>query len=139
MNNKTFVAVAVLSALAVPGTAAAQTTGETAGEIEYQQACASCHGQAGKGDGPVSEYLSVRVPNLTGISARNDGMFPYRDLMLMIDGRNAERQIGAHGIAMPVWGDRFMLDSNHENPVENEINTLGRISSLVNYLYSIQE
>lgn len=136
MRKRTLVALAALSALALPGTAAAQMT---AGETEYQQACAACHGASGKGDGPVSTYLSVTVPNLTKITARNDGAFPYRELMEMVDGRNADRQIGAHGMAMPVWGDRFMLDSGHDNPVENEINTLGRIASLVNYLYRIQE
>ena len=34
---------------------------------------------------------------------------------------------------------RVMLDSGSANPVENEINTLGRISSLVDYIYSLQE
>ena len=130
-------ATALLGALvlALPGAAAAQT----AGEIEYAQACAACHGAGGKGDGPVAQYMSVPVPDLTRIAARRDGDFPYRELMEMIDGRNAERQPGPHGTAMPVWGDRFMLDSGNPEPVHNEINTLGRISSLVNYLYAIQE
>lgn len=136
MKSKTIMALFAVSVFAIPGTATAQMT---AGQIEYEQACASCHGASGKGDGPVSTYLNVPVPNLTKIGANNNGVFPYQDLMEMIDGRNAERQIGAHGITMPVWGDRFMLDSGHANPIENEINTLGRISSLVNYVYSLQE
>ncbi|MCI5074277.1 c-type cytochrome [Oricola sp.] len=136
MNKKTTLALIAISAFALPGTAAAQMT---AGEIEFQQACAACHGQSGHGDGPVAAYMSVPVPDLTKVSARRDGVFPYQELMDMIDGRNAERQPGPHGTGMPVWGDRFMLDSGHPNPVENEINTLGRISSLVNYIYAIQE
>ena len=136
MKTRTLLALAAVSALAIPGTAAAQMT---AGEIEYQQACAACHGAGGKGNGPVAEFMSVPVTDLTQISARSDGNFPYQGLLEMIDGRNAERQHGPHGTSMPVWGDRFMLDSAHDNPVENEINTLGRISSLVNYIYSIQE
>ena len=136
MKIGTALTLAAASVLAVPGAAAAQTT---AGEIEYQQACAACHGAAGHGDGPVAEYMSVPVPDLTKISERRDGAFPYQELMQMIDGRNAERQPGPHGTSMPVWGDRFMLDSGSANPVENEINTLGRISSLVDYIYSLQE
>jgi mono/diheme cytochrome c family protein len=136
MKFNVFFACVAAAAIAVPGVASAQMT---AGEIEYSQACASCHGASGKGDGPVSTYLSVKVPNLTKITARNGGTFPFQDLMEMIDGRNSERQIGAHGISMPVWGDRFMADSGSADPVENEINTLGRVSSLVYYLYNIQE
>lgn len=136
MHKNTLLALFAVSALALPGTAAAQMT---AGEIEYQQACAACHGAGGLGDGPVAEYMSVPVPDLTKVAARRDGKFPYQELMEMIDGRNAERQPGPHGTSMPVWGDRFMLDSGHADRVENEINTLGRISSLVNYIYSIQQ
>ena len=136
MRTGTLLTLAVASALAVPAAAAAQTT---AGEIEYQQACAACHGAAGQGDGPVADYMSVPVPDLTKIAERRNGAFPYQELMQMIDGRNAERQPGPHGTSMPVWGDRFMLDSGSAYPVENEINTLGRISSLVDYLYSLQQ
>lgn len=136
MRTGTVLTLAVASALAVPAAAAAQTT---AGEIEYQQACAACHGAAGQGDGPVADYMNVPVPDLTKIAERRNGAFPYQELMQMIDGRNAERQPGPHGTSMPVWGDRFMLDSGSAYPVENEINTLGRISSLVDYLYSLQQ
>jgi mono/diheme cytochrome c family protein len=136
MNRKTVLALIAASALAVPGTAAAQMT---AGEIEYQQACAACHGASGHGDGPVAKFMSVPVPDLTKVAARRDGIFPYQELMEMVDGRNAGRSPGPHGTTMPVWGDRFMMDSGSPNPVENEINTLGRISSLINYIYQIQE
>jgi mono/diheme cytochrome c family protein len=136
MKRTIFAALAVTAFVAVPGNAAAQMT---AGEIEYQQACASCHGASGKGDGPVASFMSVGVPDLTQISADNDGKFPFQDLMEMIDGRYADRQPGPHGTTMPVWGDRFMMDSGHEDAVENEINTLGRISSLVYYIYGLQE
>lgn len=136
MTTATRFALAALSVTAFAVPANAQMT---AGEIEYQQACASCHGSSGKGDGPVAAYMSTGVPDLTQISARNDGNFPFQDLIEMIDGRNAERQPGPHGTAMPVWGDRFMLESGAPDKVENEINTLGKMASLVYYLYNIQE
>jgi len=93
----------------------------------------------GNGDGPVAPHMSVPVPDLTRIRADNDGAFPFQDLMEMIDGRLAERQPGPHGTAMPVWGDRFMLDSDGEESVDAEINTLGRMASLVYHIYRIQE
>lgn len=136
MKTATLAAFAMTALFALSGNAAAQGI---AGEIEYTQACAACHGASGKGDGPVAPFMNVPVPDLTQISANNDGNFPFQDLLEMIDGRNAERQPGPHGTAMPVWGDRFMMESGHENPVENEINTLGRVSSLVYYIYSLQE
>ncbi len=136
MKTATFAAFAMTALFALSGNAAAQGI---AGEIEYTQACAACHGASGKGDGPVAPFMNVPVPDLTQIRAKNDGNFPFQDLIEMIDGRNAERQPGPHGTAMPVWGDRFMTESGHENPVENEINTLGRVSSLVYYIYSLQE
>ena len=136
MKREILTVFAVAAAMMVPGIANAQGT---AGEIEYTQACAACHGASGKGDGPVAPFMNVPVPDLTKIRANNDGDFPFQELIEMIDGRNAERQPGPHGTAMPVWGDRFMMESGHEDPVENEINTLGRVSSLVYYIYGLQE
>ena len=136
MNSKHFIALLAAAFVAVPGVASAQMT---AGEIEYQQACASCHGASGKGDGPVSAYMNVKVPDLTKIASSEEGNFPFQKLMEMIDGRNSERQIKAHGSPMPVWGDRFMVESGSADNIQNEINTLGRITSLVYYLERMQE
>lgn len=111
----------------------------TAGQIEYNQACASCHGVSGKGDGPVSAYMSKPVPDLTQIRVRNDGVFPFQDLLEMVDGRLSERQPGPHGTEMPVWGERYAFGSGVDDPVEAEINTLGRMTSLIYYLHNLQE
>lgn len=136
MNYCRLTAITAAAVFAFASSAFAQMP---AGEIEYQQACAACHGTSGKGDGPVAAFMSVEVPDLTKIRARHDGNFPFQQLLEMIDGRYAERQPGPHGTAMPVWGDRFMMESGSPDPVENEINTLGRMSALVYYLYNIQE
>jgi hypothetical protein len=128
MRTGTVLTLAVASALAVPAAAAAQTT---AGEIEYQQACAACHGAAGQGDGPVADYMSVPVPDLTKIAERRNGAFPYQELMQMIDGRNAERSARARTARRcPSGAIASCSTAAVRYPVENEINTLGRISSL---------
>lgn len=136
MTSRITIFAAAFAAIAIPAGAHAQ---DLAGRIEYERACASCHGETAGGDGPVSTFLNVKVPDLTRISARNDGKYPFQDLIEMIDGRDSARQIGAHGISMPVWGDRFMAESGSGNEVENEINTLGRVASLVYYLYGLQQ
>lgn len=129
---KTVFAVGLLSS-------AAHGMEMTAGQVEYMQACASCHGESGKGDGPVSTYMTKPVPDLTQIRVRNDGEFPFQDLLEMVDGRLSERQPGPHGTAMPVWGERFAFGSSVDDPIEAEINTLGRMTSLIYYLHSLQE
>jgi mono/diheme cytochrome c family protein len=42
----------------------------------FQDFCASCHGQDGRGNGPVSRNLRQAVPDLTRLSRRNGGKFP---------------------------------------------------------------
>jgi len=36
-----------------------------AGKQLYMQYCSSCHGIDGRGNGPVSPYLKIKVPDLT--------------------------------------------------------------------------
>jgi mono/diheme cytochrome c family protein len=93
----------------------------------FRTYCASCHGTAGRGDGPTSQYLTVPPANLTALAARNKGMFPADAIHRAIDGRQTVR---AHGnSAMPIWGDAFA-------PAERTATE--RIRDLVTYLESIQ-
>ncbi|MGE5217305.1 MAG: c-type cytochrome [Chloroflexota bacterium] len=78
------------------------------GKALYLQHCSSCHGQEGHGNGPVSRYLSVKVPDLTLIKKRNNGIYPSDGVTAAIDGR---RQIRGHGDRqMPVWGEIFTIE-----------------------------
>jgi len=68
--------------------------------------CASCHGMAGRGDGPVAAALKKKVPDLATLAARRGGQFPGADLEKMIMGETASQ--AAHGNReMPVWGPVF--------------------------------
>ena len=49
-----------------------------AGKIFYMQHCSSCHGQEGHGNGPVSRYLNVKVPDLTLIKKEQQRDLPFR-------------------------------------------------------------
>lgn len=108
-----------------------------AGKMEYDVACAICHGESGKGMGPMAPLLNIEVPDLTGLSAANDGVFPYLDVFLVIDGRSGVR---GHGGAMPVWGQRYSISAQEDFGVYGaEVVTRGRISVLTSYIESLQE
>src|SRR6056297_1601558 len=91
-------------AAALAGLCAGAAAAQPAGEAEYMNSCASCHGTAADGNGPLAELMTVQVPPLNGLSAENDGEFPLQDVIMFIDGRSGIR---GHGYPMPVWGDRF--------------------------------
>ncbi|WP_306151911.1 c-type cytochrome [Roseovarius sp. MMSF_3281] len=116
------------------GTSPAMT--EEAGKSEYMNSCATCHGEMADGAGPLAELMTVPVPSLTDLSARNDGVFPMLRVIHSIDGRPG---IKGHGYPMPVWGKRFQTDIENTGPYGAETIVRGRILSLALYLESIQE
>lgn len=126
--------------LALGLTAGVAQAESTAGAQEFVQACASCHGITGQGDGAVAEYMTVTVPDLTQISARNDGVFPMLEVIHIIDGRTGMR---GHGTNMPVWGNRFedetTLFAGDYRPELAELLVRGRILALAEHLEAIQE
>lgn len=121
--------------LAVVGSVA--NAQESAGQTEFMNSCATCHGESGKGNGPFASLMNVPVPSLTTLSAQNDGKFPFLDTFMTIDGRT---QVAGHGGPMPVWGDRYIADAAGDYGAYGaEVVTRGRILTLVNYLESLQE
>ena len=71
----TMVAMAMLWCLPTSGTAAERQDGKAT----YEQYCASCHGTAGKGDGPVASGLTTRPPDLTQFAKEAGGHFCTAD------------------------------------------------------------
>jgi mono/diheme cytochrome c family protein len=134
-----FVAVAMVSAAADLGTAG-QRTGRTppllvipslAGSDLFHFYCASCHGQGGKGDGPVASALNRRPPDLTTIAKRAGGRFPTDRVVQFVSGDREPSS--AHGSTdMPVWGPIFQaLDP------QDKLNRI-RIENVVSFVESIQ-
>jgi mono/diheme cytochrome c family protein len=116
---------------------AAAALAQDLGEEEYMQACAACHGETGIGDGPLAGLMTVSVPDLTQLSARNDGVFPMLSVIQVIDGRNGVR---AHGYPMPVWGDRFKAEAMPDaGKYGAELIVRGRILSIAYFLEAIQK
>lgn len=130
-------ALAVL--LAAPwaaGSAAAQAV--EIGRAEYLSACAGCHGQDARGDGPLAELMNIATPDLTTLAVQHGGAFPYDALFEVIDGRRAVR---AHGGEMPIWGARYTAQALREGAsIEDAVLlTQGRLFALISYLGTIQQ
>ena len=50
------------------------------GRNEYANQCASCHGAAGKGDGPLQPFLVKPPSDLTTLAQRHGGKLPEQYL-----------------------------------------------------------
>lgn len=101
----------------------------------YQQLCSSCHGVAGKGDGPVASLIKTGVPDLTRLAQRNGGEFPAEDVRRTIDGRWDHRAHGARD--MPVWGWQLYSSVTSDDAGERaRVDSV--IDGLVEYLRGIQ-
>ena len=139
------VGAAVLAAafVAIPSLVYAQAA--DTGKIEYFNSCAVCHGDDGKGDGPLVKSLKIAPTDLTILQRNNNGVFPTGRVYAVIDGRET---IAAHGSRdMPVWGDRFK-EKNSERAelalrfgtsIDAEAFARDRILALIRHLSSLQE
>ena len=102
-----------------------------AGRDSYAQYCSSCHGPAGRGDGPVASALRSRPADLTLLTQRNDGAFPRERVRNFVTG--TERVPAAHGTTeMPIWGPMFRA-------FESDARVRERIENLLTHLESMQQ
>jgi mono/diheme cytochrome c family protein len=92
--------------------------------------CATCHGNSGKGDGPIASVLDTPVGDLTTITQRNGGIFPGERVRAIIVG---EQSVKAHGPReMPIWGPIF-----RENEKKSKSGKL-RLQNVTDYVESLQ-
>jgi mono/diheme cytochrome c family protein len=122
--------IAAGTAAAAAAVAAATTE---SGSGLFTAYCTSCHGPAGKGDGPLARNLRVAPTDLTTIAKQNHGRFDGEKVRRAIDGRGPKEIHG--GSDMPVWGDAFRraTDGYSEAKVKE------RIDALVAHIESLQE
>jgi mono/diheme cytochrome c family protein len=117
-----------------PRVVTAQEVVLTSGQLEYQQYCASCHGRDGKGKGAMADLLRAVPADLTQLTKKHGGQFPFWRVYGTIDGRE---EVMAHGSrTMPVWGAHFLTEAGGQPLDEQRV--IGRILALVYYLESIQ-
>lgn len=105
------------------------------GHTLYQTHCANCHGRDGKGGTTDSLRATVKVPDLTRLAERNNGVFPVGVVYDMISGSEL---LPAHGTRlMPVWGATLQAEPGLTADTASVV-ARGRILSMVAYLATLQ-
>jgi mono/diheme cytochrome c family protein len=105
------------------------------GQRYFVRYCSSCHGVAGRGDGPAASALWSPPADLTRIAQRRGGHFPVADITAYIDGWS---EVLAHGRRdMPVWGERFGEIVGHDMLGEAVVRS--HLQLLIAYLQAIQQ
>jgi hypothetical protein len=136
------IAIAISAAMLIGGYSIGYCQGIEVGKSEYINSCAACHGTGGKGDGPIAASLRRMPVDLTGLSDRNHGVFPFARVYDVIDGRF---EVATHGKReMPVWGEAFQPVSGatqltgfmSKEIVESIVRA--RILALIDYIFSLQ-
>jgi hypothetical protein len=109
---------------------------EVDGALAFAEDCSACHGAGGQGGGPLAQGLDPAPPDLTGIAARNGGVFPRDRVMSVIDGFSR----GAHfSPAMPEFGAGDLGPTVIvEGPDGTGTPIPARLLALADYLESIQ-
>ena len=113
-----------------------------AGDVEegaghFADYCATCHGLEARGDGPMSDLLTIRPSDLTQLSAQNGGTFPLDRVVRRIDGT---MDVAAHGGPMPLFG--LLLQGPSEAilaPDGSEIVAPEAIAMIATWLQTVQE
>lgn len=114
--------------------ASAQVFEQYSGEETFDRFCASCHGVAGRGDGPVAPALPITVPDLSTLRQRQGDDFPEATLRKIIDGREV---VIYHGTRyMPVWGYEFWVEEGADEAAQKSVDII--IDNLIDYIESIQ-
>ncbi|MFD1196694.1 c-type cytochrome [Seohaeicola saemankumensis] len=134
---------AILAITAVGISAGATQADESAlvlGKSTYGALCTVCHGDDAKGTGSVAELFAVKPPDLTTLTKRAGGEFPFADVYQVI---TLGMEAPGHGASeMPIWGDYFKTDALEDRgvkPGDAMYIAVGRVLSLTYYLESIQE
>lgn len=111
------------------------------GRIVYRGHCASCHGSEGRGDGPMAEFLSTQVPDLSALQKNNGGVFPFSRVYATIEA-GGEGSVHAAS-AMPAWSERLVTDALilhgiEIDPARRESFVRGRILAVIDHLAQLQ-
>ena len=107
------------------------------GQSEFVLHCAACHGRGGKGDGYFANLLKSPPTDLTMLSRKNGGVFPFALVFETVDGR---KPVAAHGDRdMPIWGRFFTKESKVAEAADDaEAFARAKILAIVEYVYRLQ-
>ena len=106
------------------------------GAALYRDNCATCHGTAGAGDGPMAAGLPVPPRDLRVLAAANGGIFPTERVMATIYGYGGKDAVAL----MPEFGP--LLDSPEVMwiaPDGREIATPSALVALAEHVQTLQD
>jgi len=122
--------VCLLVVFAAGTSAVSQPTGKN----DFETLCAPCHGTDGTGKG--RDLTEANPPDLTDISLRNGGKFPFEKVYRTVDGRG---MMDSHKrFAMPFWGI-YLQKQGHQFTPQSEAAVKERISEIVRYVETLQK
>lgn len=105
------------------------------GRAFFAQNCASCHGNSGRGNGPISADLTPKPSDLTVLARGNGGTFPTARALSYIWGDPADNHLTR---VMPEFGPA-MADDLVPVEVDGVLTPTPRaLAGLLGYLESIQ-
>ena len=108
------------------------------GKAEYESNCILCHGKNLQG-GAYVDFLKKTPPDLTQLSRKNGGVFPFERVYGVIDGR---QEVTSHGTRdMPIWGKVYQVKAAEhyvDVPYDAEAYVRSRILALIDYLNRMQ-
>ncbi len=110
----------------------AQTRIPIDGAKIFQHQCATCHGADGRGHGPAAATLNRKPANLTLISQRNGGKFPYQRIKETIEGKEPS-WLALGSREMPIYGPIF-----HEVESDQDWGEV-RLDAITKHVESIQQ
>lgn len=132
MTIKAMMFVSCVAVLVASPAVSQEQTPIVDGRDEFVWNCADCHGESGRGDGPLAEIL-IRAPaDLTRISHRNLGVFPAEKIVDIIAGKKSV--VGHQSFEMPKYWERFKQQEGKPGFAAPEV----RIRAIVEYLRQIQ-
>jgi mono/diheme cytochrome c family protein len=138
MENRLLIRIGALVFLASGIPLAMAADKPDLGKKEFEANCVSCHGRDLKG-GAYVDFLKVTPPDLTQLTRKNGGVFPFERVYGAIDGRYV---VKAHGSGeMPIWGKDYQLKAAEyyvDVNYDPEAFVRARIFALIDYLARMQ-
>lgn len=130
-----FVALGTGLGLAGLITACAPEVGAGGARADFATYCAACHGNDGRGGGPLAEGMEPVPADVTLVMRRNGGVFPKTQVM----GHIAGYTMGRSESPMPQFselleGPQVMFDDGSGQTVP----TPARLVALADYVQSLQ-
>jgi mono/diheme cytochrome c family protein len=102
------------------------------GKDDFQWQCVSCHGESGKGDGPMAKILVKSPADLTAIAKANGGAFPFWRVYRIIAGKTAVA--GHETFQMPEFWKRFRGEEREFGFLPPHV----RVLELTHYIEALQ-